>query len=141
MISKALNDELLPIYETGENIRDWLHVYDHCTAINLILDQGRVDDVYNISGRNEKTNLEVVKTILRELGKSDSLISFVTDRPGHDLRYAITPYKIETELGWKAIYQFETGITQTIEWYLDNKQWWENITSGQYQNANNNLDE
>lgn len=124
MISKALNDELLPVYGIGENIRDWLHVSDHCVAIDLILHQGRVGEVYNIGGHNERTNLEVVKTILQALGKPESLISYVADRPGHDLRYAINPHKMESELGWKSIYDFESGIKQTINWYLENQEWW-----------------
>ena len=134
MISRALNDEQLPVYGNGENVRDWLHVYDHCAAIDLILHQGRVGEVYNVGGHNERTNLEVVKTILKALNKPESLITYVKDRPGHDLRYAIDPQKLENELGWKPTYNFDTGIQQTIEWYLDNKQWWENIISGEYQN-------
>lgn len=134
MISRALNDENLPIYGNGENVRDWLHVYDHCAAIDLILHKGRVGEVYNVGGHNERTNLEVVRTILKALGKSEDLITYVTDRPGHDLRYAIDPQKLENELGWKPTYNFDTGIAQTIQWYLDNKQWWENIISGEYQN-------
>lgn len=125
MISKALNDELLPVYGTGQNIRDWLHVSDHCVAIELILHQGRVGEVYNIGGHNERTNLEVVKTILQALGKPDSLISYVADRPGHDLRYAINPHKMESELGWKPTYDLESGIKQTIDWYLENQEWWQ----------------
>jgi len=132
MISRALNNQTLPVYGKGENIRDWLHVYDHCVAIDLILRKGRVGEVYNIGGHNERTNLEVVQTILHELNKPESLIQYVTDRKGHDLRYAIDPTKIETELGWKAVYTFDTGIKQTIEWYLNNKTWWENILSGEY---------
>lgn len=132
MISRALNNQSLPVYGKGENVRDWLHVYDHCVAIDLILRKGRVGEVYNIGGHNERTNLEVVQTILRELNKPESLIQYVTDRKGHDLRYAIDPTKIETELGWKPKYTFDTGIKQTIQWYLDNKSWWENILSGEY---------
>ena len=134
MISRALNDEALPVYGNGENVRDWLHVYDHCAAIDLILHKGKVGEVYNVGGHNERTNLEVVKTILKALNKPESLITYVTDRPGHDLRYAIDPTKLETELGWKPTYNFDTGIKQTIQWYLDHKQWWENIISGEYQN-------
>ncbi len=134
MISRALNDQSLPVYGKGENVRDWLHVYDHCVAIDLILRKGRVGEVYNIGGHNERTNLEVVQTILRELNKPESLIQYVSDRKGHDLRYAIDPTKIETELGWKPKYNFDTGIKQTIQWYLDNKAWWENILSGEYKN-------
>jgi dTDP-glucose 4,6-dehydratase len=132
MIKKALADEQLPVYGTGENVRDWLHVYDHCTAIDLIIHKGKIGDVYNIGGHNERTNMEVVKTILRELNKPENLITFVKDRKGHDMRYAIDPTKIENELGWKPKYNFDTGITQTIKWYLDNQQWVKNIISGEY---------
>jgi dTDP-glucose 4,6-dehydratase len=134
MISRALNDQPLPVYGKGENVRDWLHVHDHCVAIDLILRKGRIGEVYNIGGHNERTNLEVVKTILKALNKPESLISYVTDRKGHDLRYAIDPTKIETELGWKPKYTFDTGIQETIQWYLDNTSWWQNILSGEYQN-------
>ena len=134
MISRALADETLPVYGDGMNVRDWLHVYDHCTAIDLILRKGREGEVYNIGGHNEKTNLEVVKTILAALNKPESLIHFVKDRPGHDLRYAMDPTKIETELGWKPRYTFETGIPQTIDWYLTHRDWWEHILQGDYQN-------
>jgi dTDP-glucose 4,6-dehydratase len=133
MISRALANEKLPVYGKGENVRDWLHVYDHCVAIDLILRNGRVGEVYNIGGHNERTNLEVVKTILRELDKPETLINYVTDRAGHDLRYAIDPTKIEQELGWKPVYNFDSGIKQTIQWYLDNKAWWQNILNGEYQ--------
>ncbi len=133
MISRALEDESVPVYGKGENVRDWLHVLDHCKAIDLILHRGRVGEVYNIGGHNERTNLDVVKTVLRTLDKPESLIQYVTDRPGHDLRYAIDPTKIETELGWKPTYNFDTGIRQTIQWYLDNREWWENIISGEYE--------
>lgn len=132
MIKNALADQSLPVYGKGENVRDWLHVYDHCTAIDLIIHNGRVGEVYNIGGHNERTNLEVVKTILKELNKPESLIKYVTDRKGHDLRYAIDPTKIEKELGWKPKYNFDTGITQTIKWYLDNQEWVNNIISGEY---------
>jgi dTDP-glucose 4,6-dehydratase len=134
MISRALADETLPVYGSGENIRDWLHVYDHCSAIDLIIHNGRIGEVYNIGGHNERTNLEVVQTILNALDKPESLITYVTDRKGHDLRYAIDPTKIENELGWKPKYNFDTGITQTIKWYLENKPWWKNIINGDYQN-------
>ena len=134
MISRALADKSLPVYGDGMNVRDWLHVYDHCTAIDLILRKGREGEVYNIGGHNEKTNLEVVKTILAALNKPESLIHFVKDRPGHDLRYAMDPTKIETELGWKPKYTFETGIPQTIDWYLTHRDWWEHILQGDYQN-------
>ena len=134
MISRALADEKLPVYGKGENVRDWLYVSDHCEAIDLIIHKGKIGEVYNVGGHNEKTNLEVVKTILAALDKPESLIEFVTDRPGHDLRYAIDPTKLESELGWKPQYTFETGIRQTIDWYLNNKEWWENIISGEYAN-------
>lgn len=134
IISRALADEKLPVYGKGENVRDWLHVSDHCEAIDLIIHKGKPGEVYNVGGHNEKTNLEVVKTILKALDKPESLIEFVTDRPGHDLRYAIDPTKLETELGWKPKYTFETGIRQTIDWYLENREWWENIISGEYAN-------
>ena len=139
IISRALNDEELPVYGTGENVRDWLHVYDHCVAIDLIIRKGRVGEVYNVGGHNERTNLEVVKTILKALGKPESLIKFVSDRKGHDMRYAIDPTKLETELGWKPKYTFDTGIPQTIDWYLNNKEWWENIISGEYKNYFQNM--
>ena len=131
---KHLEEGNVPVYGTGENVRDWLHVSDHCEAIDLIIHKGRVGEVYNIGGHNERTNLEVVKTILKALNKPESLIKFVTDRPGHDRRYAIDPTKIETELGWKPKYNFDTGIQQTIQWYLDNQEWWKNILSGEYSN-------
>lgn len=134
MIIRALNDEKLPVYGDGRNVRDWLYVEDHCSAIDLIIHNGRVGEVYNIGGHNERTNLEVVKTILRELGKSEDLISFVKDRPGHDLRYAIDPTKISNELGWQPRTRFEEGIKRTIKWYLDNKEWWQEIISGEYKN-------
>lgn len=134
MISRALADEELPVYGNGANVRDWLHVADHCTAIDLIIRTGRVGEVYNVGGHNERTNLEVVKTILKALNKPESLIKYVTDRPGHDMRYAIDPTKIEKELGWRPQYNFDTGIQQTIQWYLDNEDWWKNIISGEYQN-------
>ena len=132
IISRALGDEELPVYGKGENVRDWLYVTDHCKAIDLVVRKGKVGEVYNIGGHNERTNLEVVKTILKALNKPESLIKFVTDRPGHDRRYAIDPTKIETELGWKPEYTFDTGIVKTIEWYLNNKEWWEHIISGEY---------
>ena len=132
MISRALADEELPVYGNGANVRDWLYVTDHCEAIDLIVRNGKVGEVYNIGGHNERTNLEVVKTILAALNKPESLIRYVTDRPGHDRRYAIDPTKIETELGWKPKYTFDTGIQQTITWYLENREWWENIISGEY---------
>jgi len=134
MISRALANESLPVYGDGANVRDWLHVYDHCVAIDLIVRKGKVGEVYNVGGHNERTNLEVVKTILKVLDKPKSLITFVEDRKGHDRRYAIDSKKLENELGWKPKYNFDTGIKQTIEWYLNNKEWWQNIISGEYQN-------
>lgn len=133
MISRALADQSLPVYGKGENVRDWLYVEDHCSAIDLIIRNGRVGEVYNVGGHNERTNMEVVKTILKELGKPESLISHVTDRPGHDRRYAIDPKKITDELGWSPETGFDDGIHKTVQWYLDNRKWWENILSGDYQ--------
>lgn len=133
MIANALADKELPVYGKGENVRDWLFVEDHCSAIDLIIHKGRVGEVYNIGGHNEKTNLEVVKIILKELGKSEDLIKYVTDRPGHDMRYAIDPTKIHNELGWLPATKFEDGIKKTIKWYLDNKDWWQHIINGEYQ--------
>ena len=134
MIANALNDKALPVYSKGENVRDWLYVRDHCVAIDMIVRRGTVGEVYNIGGHNEKTNLEVVKTIIKELGKSEELIAYVTDRPGHDRRYAIDPTKISREMGWEPTTLFDDGIKMTIRWYLDNKAWLENIISGEYQN-------
>ena len=134
MISRALADEPLPVYGKGENVRDWLYVKDHCSAIDLVMRKGRVGEVYNVGGHNERTNLEVVKTILAQLGKPESLITYVTDRPGHDMRYAIDPTKIHTELGWLPETKFDDGIKATINWYLENESWWKNILSGDYQN-------
>lgn len=133
MIINALHDKKLPVYGTGENVRDWLYVEDHCSAIDLIIRKGRAGEVYNIGGHNEKTNLEVVKTILKELGKGEDLITFVKDRPGHDRRYAINPAKIHRELGWLPQTSFAEGIKKTIKWYLDNEDWWQRIISGEYQ--------
>ena len=133
MITRALNDQSLPVYGKGENIRDWLYVEDHCAAIDLVVRKGREGEVYNVGGHNERTNLEVVKTVLRELGKPESLITFVTDRPGHDRRYAIDPSKIHAELGWLPRTSFDDGIRQTVRWYLDNRTWWEHILAGEYQ--------
>ncbi len=132
MIANALADKELPVYGKGENVRDWLYVQDHCSAIDLIINKGRVGEVYNIGGHNEKTNLEVVKIILKELGKSEDLIKYVTDRPGHDMRYAIDPSKIHNELGWLPVTKFEDGIKKTIKWYLDNADWWQHIINGEY---------
>lgn len=132
MIKNALENKPLPVYGKGENIRDWLHVYDHCTAIDLIIHKGTIGDVYNIGGHNERANIDVVRAILKHLNKPESLIRFVTDRKGHDLRYAINPTKIENELGWKPIYSFDTGLLQTIEWYIENQSWVNNIITGEY---------
>ena len=117
MISKAINNDNLPVYGNGLNVRDWLHVYDHCTAIDLIIHEGKIGEIYNIGGNNEKSNIDVVKIILKELGKSETLIKYVNDRPGHDLRYAIDSTKIKTTLNWKPVYSFEKGILDTIKWY------------------------
>ncbi len=133
MISRALNDQPLPVYGRGENIRDWLYVEDHCAAIDLVMRMGREGEVYNVGGHNERTNIDVVRTILKELKKPESLITYVTDRPGHDRRYAIDPSKIHTELGWLPRTSFEDGIRRTIRWYLDNRAWWEHILAGEYQ--------
>ena len=134
MIANALNNKLLPVYGKGENVRDWLYVADHCNAIDLIIREGREGEVYNIGGHNECRNIDVVKTIIKELGKSEDLIHYVTDRPGHDRRYAIDPTKIHNELGWLPETKFEDGIKKTVQWYLDNKPWWEHIINGEYQN-------
>ncbi|CAM4480903.1 dTDP-glucose 4,6-dehydratase [Paenibacillus phoenicis] len=133
MISKALSDEPLPVYGDGLNIRDWLYVEDHCSAIDLVIHHGRDGEIYNIGGNNERTNLHIVRTILEQLGKPESLIKHVQDRPGHDRRYGIDPTKIMKELGWKPKHSFETGIKETIRWYLDNKEWWTRIQTGVYQ--------
>ena len=133
MIANALNDKPLPVYGEGLNVRDWLYVEDHCRAIDMIIHKGRVGEVYNIGGHNERTNLQVVKTVLKELGKSEDLITYVTDRPGHDRRYAIDPAKIHAELGWEPLTLFDEGIKKTVKWYLENREWWEHIISGDYQ--------
>ncbi|MFE0559230.1 dTDP-glucose 4,6-dehydratase [Paenibacillus sp. NPDC058910] len=129
VFTKALRDEKIPVYGDGLNIRDWLHVEDHCSAIDLVLHEGKAGEVYNIGGNNERTNLQIVNTILKELGKSQELISFVTDRLGHDRRYAIDATKIRKELGWQPKYVFETGIKQTVQWYLSNESWLEQLES------------
>ena len=133
MIHNAQNDKHLPVYGDGMQIRDWLHVSDHCSAIATVLKKGRDGEVYNIGGNNEKANIEIVKLILAELGKPESLIQYVADRPGHDRRYAIDNTKITTELGWKPAYTFEQGMKETIQWYLSNGDWLEHVTSGEYQ--------
>ena len=133
MIANALADKPLPVYGEGLNVRDWLYVEDHCRAIDMIIHNGRVGEVYNIGGHNEKTNIYIVRKILELLDKPESLITYVTDRKGHDLRYAIDPTKIHNELGWLPETRFDDGIVKTVKWYLDNKPWWENIISGEYQ--------
>lgn len=132
MIVRAQENQSLPVYGEGLNVRDWLYVEDHCRAIAMILDNGTIGEVYNIGGHNEKANIEVVKTILSALGKSEELITYVKDRPGHDRRYAIDPTKIGNELGWTPQTKFDDGIKMTIQWYVENKQWWENILNGCY---------
>lgn len=133
IITRALDDQSIPVYGTGANVRDWLYVGDHCSAIDLVLRKGKVGEVYNVGGHNERSNLDVVKAVLRELGKPESLITYVTDRKGHDRRYAIDPTKIENELGWQPTYRFDEGIKVTVAWYLAHKDWWERIISGEYQ--------
>ena len=134
MIANCLNDKPLPVYGEGLNVRDWLYVEDHCKAIDLILHNGSIGEVYNVGGHNEMRNIDIVKLIVKELGKSEDLITFVTDRKGHDLRYAIDPAKINSELGWLPETKFADGIRKTIAWYLDNRSWWEEIINGEYQN-------
>ena len=135
VISKALNDEPIPVYGKGENVRDWIHVIDHNIGVDLILHKGKVGEVYNLGGHSERTNLDVVKTILKQLGKPESLITYVTDRPGHDLRYAIDSTKAEKELGWDRTYTFEKGIEETVNWYINNQKWIEEIKNGNYKNS------
>ena len=139
MISKALAGEKLPVYGDGLNIRDWLYVEDHCKAIDVIIHNGKIGEVYNVGGHNEMSNIDIVKIILSKLGKSEDLITYVTDRKGHDMRYAIDPTKITTELGWAPTTMFADGIEKTIDWYLNNRTWWENIISGEYQNYYNDM--
>lgn len=133
-IVNALHEKPLPVYGTGENVRDWLYVEDHCKAIDLIIHKGREGEVYNVGGHNERKNIDIVRLICRTLGKSERLITYVADRKGHDLRYAIDPTKIHTELGWLPETKFEDGIQKTIQWYLNNKSWWQEIVSGEYRN-------
>lgn len=135
VISKALNDEPIPVYGKGENVRDWIHVHDHNVGVDMIVRYGRAGEVYNLGGHSERTNLEVVKTILKQLGKPESLITFVTDRPGHDRRYAINSTKVEKELGWDRTYTFEEGIKETIDWYVNNQKWIEDIKTGKYRES------
>ena len=134
MIANALKEKPLPVYGEGINVRDWLYVEDHCKAIDLIIHKGKVGEVYNVGGHNEMRNIDIVKLICKELGKSESLITYVKDRKGHDMRYAIDPSKIHRELGWLPETSFNDGIKKTIQWYLDNREWWETIISGEYKN-------
>ena len=133
MIANALADKPLPVYGEGLNVRDWLYVEDHCKAIDLIIHNGRVGEVYNVGGHNEKRNIDIVKIICKELNKPESLITYVTDRKGHDMRYAIDSRKLQKELGWEPSLQFEEGIEETVKWYLDNQEWMDHVTSGEYQ--------
>ena len=135
IISKALRNEKVPVYGKGENVRDWIHVIDHNIGVDLIVRNGKVGEVYNLGGHSERTNLDVVKTILKQMDKSEDLIEFVADRKGHDLRYAIDSSKVEKELGWDRTYTFEKGIEETVNWYLNNTDWIENIESGEYKKA------
>ncbi len=139
MISRALANESLPVYGNGLNVRDWLYVEDHCRAIDLIIHKGKIGEVYNVGGHNEKSNIDIVKTILKLLGKSEDLITFVEDRKGHDMRYAIDPTKIHNDLGWLPETKFEDGIKKTIDWYLKNKKWWKDIISGEYKEYYNKM--
>ena len=134
MIINCLHDKPLPVYGEGLNVRDWLYVEDHCKAIDLVIHKGRIGEVYNIGGHNEMRNIDIVKLIIKALGKDESIITYVTDRKGHDLRYAIDPTKIHTELGWLPETKFADGIQKTIKWYLENKDWWKPIVSGEYMN-------
>ena len=134
MIANALAEKPLPVYGEGLNVRDWLYVDDHCSAIDKIIHGGKDGEVYNVGGHNEMKNIDIVKLICKELGKSEDLITYVTDRKGHDMRYAIDPTEIHNDLGWLPETKFEDGIKKTIKWYLDNKKWWEEIISGEYQN-------
>lgn len=138
VISKAINDEDIPVYGKGENVRDWIHVNDHNIGVDLIVREGKIGEIYNLGGHSERTNLEVVKTILNELGKSEDLITYVTDRPGHDLRYAIDSSKVERELGWKLTHNFESGIKETVNWYLNNQDWINDIKTGEYRRVYKN---
>jgi len=133
MTINAMQDKAMPVYGKGENVRDWLYVIDHCRAINLIVRNGTPGEVYNIGGHNERANIDVVKAILQQLGKPDTLITYVADRPGHDMRYGIDPAKINKELGWLPETKFEDGLGLTIQWYKDNRAWWQNVLDGEYQ--------
>lgn len=134
MTVNALENKPLPVYGNGKNIRDWLYVEDHCKAIDLIISKGRTGEIYNVGGHDEMKNIDIVKTILSVLGKSDEFITYVEDRKGHDLRYAVDPSKIEHELGWKPEKDFSEGIKETVQWYINNRKWWEDILSGEYKN-------
>ena len=139
MIINALKNRPMPVYGDGINVRDWLYVEDHCNAIDLIVHKGKAGEIYNIGGHNEMSNIDIVKLICKELGKSEDLITYIADRPGHDLRYAIDPTKIHNELGWLPKTRFSDGIKKTINWYLENKEWWQNIISGEYQKCYKNV--
>ena len=139
MIARAMAHQPLPVYGKGENIRDWLYVEDHCAAVDSIIRRGKAGETYNIGGHNERSNLDVVKTILRELGETESLITFVADRPGHDLRYAIDPEKIRRELGWQPATSFQDGIRATVQWYRNHQDWWQEILSGRYAEENQRI--
>lgn len=132
MIANALGDTPLPVYGDGLNVRDWLYVTDHCSALDTVLRTGAIGEVYNVGGNNEKKNIEIVRLVLHEIGKPESLITFVKDRPGHDRRYAIDASKIKNDLGWEPQHLFEDGIRKTVRWYLDNQEWWKRIISGEY---------
>ena len=134
-IACAMKDQKVPVYGEGKNVRDWIHVYDHNVGVDMIVRKGKEGEVYNLGGRAERDNLTIVKTILAALGKSEDLIEFVTDRPGHDLRYAMDPTKAEEELGWTRKYHFDDGMKATIDWYLENQDWVKNIESGEYRDA------
>ena len=135
MISKASKDEKLPVYGNGLNVRDWIHVYDHNVGVDMIVRNGKIGETYNLGGHAEKANIEIVKTILKTIDKPEELITYVKDRPGHDLRYAMDSTKVENELGWTRKYDFQTGIKETIDWYVNNQEWIDNILSGKYKEA------
>ena len=139
VISKALKNELIPVYGKGENVRDWIHVFDHNVGVDLVVRNGKIGEVYNLGGHSERTNLEIVKIILKQMNKPETLITYVSDRPGHDLRYAIDSTKLQRELGWEPSLQFEEGIEKTVRWYLDNQEWLDNVTSGDYQKYYDNM--
>jgi dTDP-glucose 4,6-dehydratase len=134
MIINALNDKPLPVYGDGGNVRDWIYVLDHCRAIDFVIQRGKPGEIYNIGASNEWRNIDIVKLILKKLNKPESLIKFVKDRPGHDRRYAMDWTKIKRELGWEPIFGFEEAITETINWYIQNEEWWRKVISGEYQN-------